>query len=513
MSTDSTSAEDQNSPTESEPSPAPPSPPSPTPATGSETSATPPHPNASESRSEKAESKPAVKIAIGSQRDVVTAAMAKPKAVQAAIATPLQLNDEPVKPAVEPEIKLDVGLSDNLDAEIEAMMLDFSMDDVVQSTQTSESELEPRSRLKATVAKVHGENVFFNLPGQYEGIASLAQFKTHPEIGAVMDVIVRELNKEDGLYELSIPGSSINVADWEDINEGDVVEAVVTGSNSGGLEATVSKLQGFIPASQIDRFRVENFDDYVGKRMQCVVVEVNPEKRKLVISRRGLLDRENEAKRRQLQESLEIGQLHEGIVTKLMEFGAFVDIGGMEGLVHISKLSWTRVKHPQEVLSEGQKVSVKIDKYDKETGKLSLSYRDTMEHPWEKIHEKFQPNDVVTGRVTKVAQFGAFVELESGIEGLVHISEIDYKRVVAVKNYVNEGDEVQVKILSIDPENNKMSLSIKATHAPPKPASQVEQEAEQEDVPLREQIVPKHTGPLKGGRDRDSGGEQFGLKW
>jgi small subunit ribosomal protein S1 len=480
---------------------------------GTENASPPPPPPAGGVASAAPDQKPAAKIAIGSQRDVVTAAMAKPKAVQAAIASPLQLSDPPAKPKIEPEIKSQAGLSDNLDAEIEAIMLDFSMDDVVDSSQTSEQELELRSRLKATVAKVHGEHVFFNLPGQYEGIASLAQFKSPPEIGTEMDVMVRELNKEDGLYELGIPGSSINVSDWEDINEGDVVEAVVTGSNSGGLEATVNKLQGFIPASQIDRFRVENFDDYVGRRLQCVVVEANPEKRKLVISHRGMLERENEAKRRELQESLEVGQLYEGIVTKLMDFGAFVDIGGMEGLIHVSKLSWTRVKHPRDVLSEGQKLKVKIDKYDQESGKLSLSYRDTLEHPWENIQQKYQPNDIVKGRVTKIAQFGAFVELESGIEGLVHISEIDYKRVVAVKNYVNEGDEVEVKILSIDPENNKMSLSMKATQAPPKPAAQVKAEEEQEDVPLREQIVPKHSGPLKGGRDRESGGEQFGLKW
>ncbi len=352
---------------------------------------------AGETKTETTAAKSAVKIAIGSQRDVVTAAMAKPKAVQAALATPLQLGEPPAAPVIEPEIKSEDGLSDNLDAEIEAIMMDFSMDDVVQSTQTSDAELEPRSRLKATVAKLHGEHVFFNLPGQSEGIASLAQFTTAPEVGMELEVIVRDLNKEDGLYELSIPGSSINVAEWSDINEGDVVEAVVTGSNSGGLEAAVNKLQGFIPASQIDRFRVENFDDYVGKRLQCVVVEVNPEKRKLIISHRGMLERESEAKRKELIATLEVGQLHEGIVTKLMDFGAFVDIGGMEGLIHISKLSWTRVKHPQEVLSEGQKVNVKIDKYDKETGKLSLSYRDTLDHPWENIQEKYHPNDIVTG--------------------------------------------------------------------------------------------------------------------
>lgn len=455
----------------------------------------------------------AKKIAIGSQRDAAGAVPAKPKAVQAAIANPLEIGETAeVDPVSLEEIKSNTGFSDDLDAEIDAMINNFSMDDVVQATQATEAELEPKTRMEGTVAKIHGENVFFALAGQYEGIASLAHFKEHPSEGDKLEVIVRGLNKEDGLYELSIPGSAVSVSDWDDINEGDVVEAVVTGSNSGGLEAKINTLPAFIPASQIDRFRVEDFEQYVGKKMQCVIMESNPDKRKLVISHRAVLDRENEAKRQALLETIEEGQLHEGVVTKLMDFGAFVDIGGMEGLIHISKLAWTRLKHPSEAVSEGQTVKVKIDKFDKETGKLSLSHRDTLDHPWENIHEQFQPNDIVKGRVTKVAQFGAFVQLALGVEGLVHISEIDHKRVVAVKNYVSEGDQVTVKILSIDKASNKMSLSMKACHEAPVKAADVKKE-EEEDIPVREQIVPKHEGPLKGGTGKSAGGEQFGLKW
>ncbi len=341
---------------------------------------------------------PARKISIGSQRDVA-GPVTKPKAVQEAIANPLEMDkkDDATKPVA--EIKSTDGLSDDLDAEIEAMMSSFSMDSVVENTQAAETQLEPKTRLKATVARIHGENIFFSLPGQYEGIASVTHFKTLPTEGDQLDVIVRDLNKEDGLYELSIPGSAVNVADWDDINEGDVVDATVTGSNSGGLEAAVNKLKGFIPASQIDRFRVENFEDYVGKKLQCVVMEVNPEKRKLVISHRGVIERENEAKRKELLETLEEGQLLDGTVTKLMDFGAFVDIGGMEGLIHISKLAWNRLKHPSEAVDVGQKVKVKVEKFDKQTGKISLSHRDTLEHPWEGIEQKYHPDDIVTGTV------------------------------------------------------------------------------------------------------------------
>ncbi len=462
---------------------------------------------------EQPAAKPAIRI--GSQRDAA-APVAKPAAVQVAIANPIQLVEQETPPEEvlpDAKVKSTAGLGEDIDAEIEAMLGDISMDDVVATTSAEESELEPGTRLAGVVARVHGENVFFKLKNQFEGIVSAAHFKELPETGASVDVIVRDRNKEDGLYELAIPGAAISVADWDDINESDVVEAVVSAVNSGGLEATVNKLRGFIPASQVERFRVENLEEYVGKKLQCIVMEVNPEKKKLVLSRRSLLDRENEAKRAELMKTIEVGQLHDGIVTKLMDFGAFIDIGGLEGLAHISKLSWSRVDHPRDVLAEGQKVQVKIDKFDQDTGKMSLSYRDTLEDPWAKIHDTFQVNDEVKGTVTRIVQFGAFVRLDNQIEGLVHISELAHRRVVAVKNVVTEDDEVAVKILSIDPESQKMGLSIKATQQAPVKKAAKKAGAEEEDVPLRPLAVPKRDEPLQGGLGRKSGGEDVGLNW
>jgi predicted RNA-binding protein with RPS1 domain len=458
---------------------------------------------------------PVRKVAIGSQRDPADKALqpSQPKAVQHAVANPINLTGEPEpEPVVLADIKSHTGFSDDVDAEIDAVLGEISMDDVVATTEASTEEIEPGTRVKAAVTKIHEDNVFVRLSGQSEGVATLHHFKEPPNEGDLVEIIVRGLNKEDGLYELAVPGASIGVADWDDITEGAVIDALVTGSNTGGLEVTVSSIRGFIPASQIDRFRVEDFSAYIKQKLTCVVLEVNPEKRKLVLSRRAILDRENEEKRKELLEELEAGQLRDGVVTKLMDFGAFVDLGGVEGLIHVSKVSWSRVKHPSEVLSVGENVRVKVEKIDEDANRISLSHRDTLEHPWKGIDTQFAVNDIVKGTVTKIADFGAFVKIAPGIEGLVHISELAYQRVAKVGNVVKEGQELEVKIQSIDPQSQKLSLSHKACLAPPAP-KQSAGKKEAAEEPVRDLAVPASGEPLKGGTDRRSGGEGVGLNW
>ncbi|MCP4095332.1 MAG: S1 RNA-binding domain-containing protein [Planctomycetaceae bacterium] len=461
---------------------------------------------------------PVRKVAIGSQRDTADKALqpSQPRAVQNAVANPINLTGEPEpEPVAIPDIKSDTGFSDDVDAEIDAVLGDISMDDVVATTEASTEEIEPGTRVKAAVTKIHEDNVFVRLSGQSEGIATLHHFKEAPNEGDLVEIIVRGLNKEDGLYELAVPGASIGVADWDDITEGAVIDALVTGSNTGGLEVAINSIRGFIPASQIDRFRVEDFSAYINQKLTCVVVEVNPEKRKLVLSRRAILDRENEEKRKELLKELEAGQLRDGVVTKLMDFGAFVDLGGVEGLIHVSKVSWSRVKHPSEVLTVGENVRVKIEKIDENANRISLSHRDTLEHPWKGIDTQFAVNDIVKGTVTKIADFGAFVKIAPGIEGLVHISELAYQRVAKVSNVVKEGQELEVKIQSIDPQSQKISLSHKACLAPPAPKQSAgkKEAVEAVEEPARDLAVPASGEPLKGGTDRKSGGEGVGLNW
>jgi len=242
------------------------------------------------------------------------------------------------------------------------------------------------------------------------------------------------------------------------------------------------------------------------------VTEVNPKRKNLVLSRRAVLEREKEEARKERLASMEVGQVVEGVVRKILDFGAFVDVGGVDGLVHISQLSWDHVKDPHEVLQEGQKIRVKIEKVDLQTGKIGLSYRDLLEHPWVHIDDKFPVDAVVTGTVSRIAKFGAFVKLAPGIEGLVHISELSHARVPSVASVVSEGQAVEVKVLAVDPASQRIALSMKAvlpTPAEEEPELEAESPAETPPEPM---VAKRHT-PLRGGTDRASGGEQFGLKW
>jgi small subunit ribosomal protein S1 len=271
-------------------------------------------------------------------------------------------------------------------------------------------------------------------------------------------------------------------------------------------------IRGFIPASQISLYRIENFDEYVDQKLLCVVTEANPQRMNLVLSHRAVLEREKEQARETMMAELDVGQVHEGTVRSLRDFGAFVDIGGVDGLVHISKLSWERVNHPSDVLHEGQRVQVKIEKIDRQSGKIGLSYRDLLDDPWENVEQKYPVGSIQEGEITRIAQFGAFVKLEPGVEGLVHISELAHHRVANVGSYVKQGQNVQVKVVSVDPAAQRIGLSMKALVQIPDSGSSKKQ-GEAEDEAPRELAVPKRKGPLKGGLGKSSGGEQFGLNW
>jgi len=407
-------------------------------------------------------------------------------------------------------------LSADLEQEFESAMAGASMEELVTGSPgaaTVGDGIEIDSRRHAVVVKIHGDDVFFALDARNEGVASLRQFRDPPDLGMEMDVVVTGYHPEDGFYEVSVPGSSVDVQDWSDLVQGAVVEARVTGSNVGGLECMVGHIRGFIPASQIEIFRVEHYPDYYDKKLLCVVTEANERRRNLVLSHRALVEREKEEQRQKLLAELQVGDVREGTVTSVRDFGAFVDLGGLDGLIHISQLSWERVSHPSEVLQAGQKIRVKVEKVNQQTGKIGLNYRDLLDHPWHDIEERFPVDSLVKGVVTRTAKFGAFVKLAPGVEGLVHISELAHHRVVQVTNVVREGEEIEVKILAVDPESQRISLSLKDAHPLPtaEPTGVAEEEAP--DEPLRKPAVPATGKPLKGGTARESGGDKFGLNW
>jgi small subunit ribosomal protein S1 len=405
-------------------------------------------------------------------------------------------------------------LNQELDDEVEAALGGMSIDDIIAQEDKPQTgaELEPDTRRRGIVLRVHREDVFFSVGARHEAVTPLKYFSKPPEPGDQIDVIVARFNADEGLYEVTVPGAAADVGDWEDITEGTVVEARVTGSNTGGLECQVNHIRGFIPASQISLYRVENFGEYAGQKLLCVVTEANPQRRNLVLSHRAVLEREKEQAREGFLAQLEVGQVHEGTVRSLRDFGAFVDLGGVDGLIHISKLSWDRVNHPNEVLEEGQRVKVKIEKIDRQTGKIGLSYRDLLEDPWDNVEQKYPVGTAVEGTVSRIAQFGAFVKLEPGVEGLVHVSELAHHRVANVGSYVKQGQTVQVKVVSVDRAAQRIGLSMKALQQVADTGSSRKDE-EAADEPPRELAVPKRKGPLKGGLGRSSGGEQFGLNW
>lgn len=400
------------------------------------------------------------------------------------------------------------GLPPDLEAEFEKALENVAVDELINETsaRVKTGLLEPESRHVGKVLAVRGDNVFVELGLREQGVVPLKLFREPPEVGQSVEVRVVRFVPEEGVYELVLPAAAADVADWADLAEGMMVEARVTGVNQGGLECEVNRIRGFIPISQIDLFRVEKPEEYVGQVFTCVVLEADPQRKNLVLSRRAVLEREREQAQRLLWDSLAPGQIREGVVRRLTEFGAFVDLGGVDGLLHISQIAWGRIKHPAEVLREGQTIKVRIDKVDRENRRISLGYRDLLYNPWEDADKKYVPQSLWKGRVTRIMDFGAFVELEPGIEGLVHISELSLKRVSRVSDVVKVGDEVDVMVLSFDPQEKKLSLSIRAAlkvkeaEAAPPPAQTETPPAETgEPAPPPVPKKQKPPKPLKGG--------------
>ncbi|MBP2664891.1 MAG: ispH [Firmicutes bacterium] len=238
------------------------------------------------------------------------------------------------------------------------------------------------------------------------------------------------------------------------------LETTITEVVKGGLISSIFGIRGFIPASQVDLRFVEELQPFVGQTVQVIPIEIDREKQKAVLSRKQLLAQERAAKEKELFAKLTVGQNITGKVSRLANFGAFVDVGGIDGLIHISDLSWQRVKTPQEVVNVGDEVTVVVLKVDPEAKKLSLSLKDLERDPWYATVETLAVGTVLTGTVSKLAKFGAFVELQKGVEGLVHISEMAERRVTSPEEIVNVGQQVAVKILAIDKENKRIALSI-----------------------------------------------------
>ena len=411
------------------------------------------------------------------------------------------------------------ALEDDLESDFLAALEGVSVEDLLVGGGPAQAEapLEPGARIAGTVLNVGPDTAFIDLGGRRQGALKLAGLDGNPAVGEVLQLSVGIFNEEDGLYDVAPANRAVAVEDWSQLAEGMIVTARVTAANKGGLECEVAGLRGFMPASLVSTWRVENLEEMVGQNIEVLVTELVPGARRMLLSRRAVLEKQAADARTTMLETLEVGTLFEGIVRSVRDFGAFVDIGnGVEGLVHVSQLSWDRVANPADVLQPGQKVSVVVKKIDSQTGKIALSARDTVNSPWKTAAEKYHIGATVRGIVSRIAQFGAFVKLEPGIEGLVHVSELAHRHVRSVADVVKEGESVECRVLTVDPDEQRLSLSIKALASiPAGPAASggemVDEGAADEMPPA---APPRQTNvPLKGGLGRKGAGEQFGLKW
>jgi small subunit ribosomal protein S1 len=282
-------------------------------------------------------------------------------------------------------------------------------------------------------------------------------------IGDVVEVKVLYVSDEENKLILSKKAVGVEKV-WEKLQSqfemGETLIATVADIIKGGLVVDIG-VRGFIPASHVDRQFVEDFSDYKGRELTLKIIELDPEKNKCILSRKAVLKEEGSRVKQEVLHSLKAGQVLEGTVQRLTDFGAFVDIGHVDGLVHISELSWNHVNHPTEVLTEGDKVKVKVLKVDCEKHRISLSLKEVQDSPWDQAAKVIHVDDVVKGRVERLVSFGAFVEVYPGVEGLLHVSQIAHRHVATPTEVLEIGQEVQVKIRDINIAQKRISLSMK----------------------------------------------------
>lgn len=332
--------------------------------------------------------------------------------------------------------------------------------------------LKPGEIITGTVVQVNENEVMVNVGYKSDGIIPLHElsaesFASPEEIvknGDKIDVYVLKIEDKEGNLILSKKRADIKKA-WDEIENiyqnKDEIEAEVTEQVKGGLLANVKGLRGFIPASHVALHYVPDLGEYIGKKLKFKIIEVDKKKNRIILSHKIVMEEEQERKRKETWESIKEGQIIKGKVQRLTDFGAFVDVGGVDGLIHISELSWGRVNHPSEVVKEGDEIEVKVLGVDRERGRISLGLKQILPDPWENIEEKYKIGTIITGKVVKLVNFGAFVEVEPGVEGLVHISQISREHIAKPEDVLAVGQEIKAKILDITPEEHKMSLSIR----------------------------------------------------
>jgi len=361
------------------------------------------------------------------------------------------------------------GLNQEWESELAEAMADLGCErlDMLYADLPGGRPAEPGALIRAEVVSVSGEDVFVDLGGKHQGVVARSQFKEPPGVGAHLELLVDRFDADAGLLILSREGA-IKKAAWDSLAVGTLVEGRVTGMNKGGLEVDLQGIRAFMPASQVDATRMQDISLLIGERVRCEVIELDRRDKSVLVSRRKVIEAERAAARDKLLAELEAGQTRQGVVTRLLDFGAFVDLGGVEGLLHISDMSWSRLHEAREAVQPGQSLKVKVLKFDAETGRISLGLKQLAPDPWEQVARKYPVGSRLKGRVTRLADFGAFVELEPGVDGLIPISELSWiKRLRHPAEVVQEGQIVEVAVLRVEPDKKRVSLGMKQIEGDP----------------------------------------------
>lgn len=362
---------------------------------------------------------------------------------------------------------------------------------------------EEGDKVTGTVTSIEEKQVYVGIPdSKLDGVVPISELSNvHVEsasdvvqVGDTLDLIVTKV-EEDVLVLSKRKVDALKAVDdiQAKFESGEVFDAVVSDVVKGGLVVDLG-VRAFVPASLVEDHFVEDFSDYKGKTISFKVVEFEPENNRVILSHRAIVEEEKEGKKKEILASIKEGDVLTGTVERLANFGAFVDLGGVDGLVHISQISYQHISTPGEVLSEGQSVQVKIIGVDPDNERISLSIKETEPGPWDQIAEKAPVGSVLKGKVMRLVSFGAFVELFPGVEGLVHISQIAHKHIGTPNEVLSEGEEVEVKVLDVNEDEKRLSLSIKALQEEP---------VEEQDYELPEENTGFQMGDLIGDKLKD----------
>lgn len=344
---------------------------------------------------------------------------------------------------------------------------DDSKDLLSEEYQGTFNDISENQIISAKVIGISDSDVMVDIGFKSEGLINRSEFdnKDLPEIGSNIDIFLEKFEDTDGNITLSKYKADF-IKRWDELkhfcDNAEPVKGKVIKRVKGGLVVDLGVIQAFLPGSQADVQPIKNFDDLINQEFDFQIVKVDEMRKNLVVSRKAILEESLNEKRQELMTTIEVGASLQGVVKNITDFGAFVDLGGVDGLIHITDFSWGRINHPSEIVSIGDEITVKVIDFNKETSRISLGLKQLVDNPWETIPDKYKVGDVVKGNIVSIMNYGIFIEIEKGIEGLIHISEISWtKNVQNLQDTYKVGDSIESKVLFVDAKEQKISLGIK----------------------------------------------------